>query len=253
MRYTDMRCAIVRNADSSLDHARFVASTSAPDRYGDIVAQNWDLASYKRNPIILLNHNANALPIGKGSVDVVDGALQVDVAFDMDDPIGAEVARKTKAGFMSAVSVGFNPIASTPRSQLPKDHVAYGTKGTYFEKAELLEVSVVTIPANGDAVSIRNFVNQHRAVKVSSLKHILDVEMRDDVVIVTYARHDLEEMPEEEEGMHEDDEDSKEEMSGHKDEEMPEQEEGMHEDDEDEETKNLTQYEREFLRYLIGE
>ena len=241
MRYSDMRCAIVRNADSPLDHARFVASTSAPDRYGDIVAQNWDLASYKRNPVILLNHNANALPIGKGSVDVVDGALQVDVAFDMDDPIGAEVARKTKAGFMSAVSVGFNPIASTPRSQLPKDHVAYGTKGTYFEKAELLEVSVVTIPANGDAVSIRNFVNQHRAVKVSNLKHILDVEMRDDVVIVTYARHDLEEMPEEEEG-YKDDED-KEDMAHEPD----------HEDDEDEETKNLTQYEREFLRYLIGE
>lgn len=252
MRYTDMRCAIVRNADNTFDHARFVASTSAPDRYGDVVAQNWDLASYKRNPVILLNHNANALPIGKGSVDVVDGALQVDVTFDMDDPIGAEVARKTKAGFMSAVSVGFNPIVSTPRSQLPKDHAAYGTKGTYFEKAELLEVSVVTIPANGDAVSVRNFLAQDRAVKVSQLKHILDVEMRDDVVVVTYARHD---MPEEQEGMHDDeDEDSKEEMSGHKDEEMPEQEEGMHDDDEDDkEDKYLTQYERDFLRYLIGE
>lgn len=253
MRYTDMRCAIVRNTDNTFDHARFVASTSAPDRYGDVVAQNWDLASYKRNPVILLNHNANALPIGKGSVDVVDGALQVDVTFDMDDPIGAEVARKTKAGFMSAVSVGFNPITSTPRSQLPKDHAAYGTKGTYFEKAELLEVSVVTIPANGDAVSVRNFLAQDRAVKVSQLKHILDVEMRDDVVVVTYARHD---MPEQEEGYKDDDE--KEDMAHEPDHDDDEKEDMAHEpdhddDEDDKEDKYLTQYERDFLRYLIGE
>ena len=246
MRYKNLQCSVVPiPADETKSgRARFVASTSKPDRYGDVIDQRgWSLAAYKRNPVILLNHNANSLPIGRGSVDVVDGSLQVDIEFDMGDPIGSEVARKTEAGYMSAVSVGFNPIESTPRSQLPKEDPAHASKGMYFSRAELLEVSVVTIPANGDAVSIKNFLHQDRSFRLSELKHILDVDVREDTVIVTYARlqpEEPEEEPEEEPPLDE-----------------PEEEAAYEpKDDEDEdstEEKNLTQNEREFLRYLIGE
>ena len=45
----------------------FVASTANPDRYGDVVDQKgWNLKAYERNPVVLLNHNPNQLPIGKG-------------------------------------------------------------------------------------------------------------------------------------------------------------------------------------------
>ena len=160
MEYRSLEAEIVTRAAAKGEKeiVSFVASTESPDRYGDIINQKgWSLDKYRKNPVILLNHNASQLPIGRGEVDVIDGQLMVDVEFDMGDPIAAEVARKTKAGFMGAVSVGFNAIDSTPRSSLPKDNPYYAKSGQYFEAAELLEISIVTIPANGEAVAAKSF------------------------------------------------------------------------------------------------
>ena len=142
MRYRSLNAEIVKTKEKSARPVvSFVASTANPDRYGDVINQaGWSLAKYRKNPVILLNHNANQLPIGRGEVDVIDGQLMVDIEFDMDDPIAAEVARKTKEGFMGAVSVGFNAIESTPRSMLSKDNPHYGKRGEYFERAELLKI-----------------------------------------------------------------------------------------------------------------
>ncbi len=189
MQYRSLDTEIVTRAarEGEKDIVSFVASTSNADRYGDIVNQNgWSLDQYRKNNVILLNHNASHLPIGRGEVAVVDGKLMVDVEFDMGDPMAAEVARKVKAGFMGAVSVGFNAISSTPRSMLNQDSPYYAPRGEFFEKAELLEISIVTIPANGDAVAAKNFIGSNRLFKLSELKHVLDVELDGDRVVVTY-------------------------------------------------------------------
>ena len=254
MQYRSLNAEIVKTKEKSARPVvSFVASTANPDRYGDVINQaGWSLAKYRKNPVILLNHNANQLPIGRGEVDVIDGQLMVDIEFDMDDPIAAEVARKTKDGFMGAVSVGFNSIESTPRSMLSKDSPHYGKRGEYFERAELLEISIVTIPANGEAVAAKNFIGQNRTFKLSQLKHIIDVEMDGDKVIVTYLMHEDErreedpEMPEEEERYH-DDEDPEEHTKA-KDEE--DKEEMAMDDDKDEEKSFLTQTERDFFALL---
>ena len=252
----NLQCEILRDAAKDSPVEAIKLTTANADRYGDVINQSgWDLSKYRQNPVILLNHNANSLPIGKGEVDVVDGKLMVDVEFDMDDPQAAEVARKTKAGFLNAVSVGFNPIDATPRSMLEKSHPAHGQSGQYFDKAELLEISIVTIPANGEAVAAKGYDMQNRNFKISNLKHILDVEMRDDVVVVTYARHD---MPEED--AMKPDEEIEEDRSYHDDEdeeskEDPDKEKGGHMDDEDEkdkEDKFLTPQERAFLNALLS-
>jgi len=257
MQYKSIDAEIVKGAEGERKNlVSFIASTASPDRYGDVINQKgWSLAKYRKNPVILLNHNANQLPIGRGEVDVIDGKLMVDIEFDMEDPIGAEVARKTKDGFMSAVSVGFNPIESTPRSMLSKDNPYYASRGEYFERAELLEISIVTIPANGEAVAAKNFIGNSRMFKVSDLKHIIDVEMDGDRVIVTYLMHederraeDPEEMPEEQEGHHDED---PEEMAYHDDES---EEMAMDdEDDKDKEKHFLTTIEREFLALFTNE
>ena len=124
MQYRSLDTEIVtrKAAEGQKDIVSFVASTSNADRYGDIINQNgWSLDKYRKNPVILLNHNASQLPIGRGEVEVIDGKLMVDVEFDMGDPVAAEVARKTKEGYMGAVSVGFNAISSTPRSMLNQE------------------------------------------------------------------------------------------------------------------------------------
>tara|TARA_R110001592_G_C13038581_1_gene739054 strand:- start:301 stop:1077 length:777 start_codon:yes stop_codon:yes gene_type:complete len=258
MIYKNLTCEILRDGTSKGDLVSFVASTSNADRYGDVINNKtgWNLKAYRANPVILLNHNANSLPIGKGSVDVVDGQLMVDVEFDMDDPQAAEVARKTKAGFLNAVSVGFNPIESTPRSMLEKSHPAHGLSGQYFDKAELLEISIVTIPANGEAVAAKGYNMNNRSFSVRNLKHILDVDVRDDVVIVTYAREDMpvdEEPPAdevEEAAMKDPDEDDLDIDEKYHDEDH---DEDLEDDDKDKEKDFLTPQERAFLRSLFTE
>ena len=137
------------------DRVVFTASTDTVDRYGDVIDQGgWDLAAYQRNPVVLLNHNATSLPIGRGHVEVVDGSLQVGIEFDRNDYQAVRIERKAREGYIHAVSVGFNPIEFSPRSELPTDHAHYTEKGgNLFSRSELLEVSVVTIPANSEATA----------------------------------------------------------------------------------------------------
>ena len=170
-----------QNQDGSNFKMSFVASTDSPDRYGDIVAvDGWELDAYRSNPIVLLNHDHNsALPIGKGNVRIAPEGLLIDVEFDMSDPKAAEVAGKVERGFMNAVSVGFAPIESTPRADLPEEHFAFTRSGgNFFSKAELLEVSIVTIPANPEAVAIaakdyryemRSFITQQIEAMIGAM------------------------------------------------------------------------------------
>lgn len=157
----------------------FIASTGTPDRYGDIVdPRGWNLENYEKNPIVLLNHNPNNLPIGRGNVRFSDDKLWkdrkllIDVDFDMNDPESARIAQKAKNGFLNSVSVGFNPKNSVKRSDLEEKHWAYSAKGgMFFESAELLEVSVVTIPANPEAVILQNYTVRELTDLVKKMIH----------------------------------------------------------------------------------
>ena len=232
----------------------YIASTSAEDRYGDIVSQNWELDNYKQNPIVLLNHNSQELPIARGSVDVVDGQLLIDVTFDMADPKAAEVARKAKDGFLNAVSVGFNPLQMISRSDLPADHFAHGDRGNFYQSSELLEVSIVTIPANGQATAAKSLSaledldlmqliidsRINKALEAMKEKHILEVEELEDRFVVSYLKAKPEEAEDAEEA---------EEIEAEEAEEAEEQEYYKEEEEEDKE-KGLSSEEKDFIQYL---
>ena len=227
----------------------FVASTETPDRYGDIISvRGWKLDSYKRNPIILLNHDSSALPIAKGNVHIKNNQLLVDVEFDMDDPQAASVARKVKKGFINAVSVGFQPLEAVARKDFKQDNPLYSRRGQFFKAAELLEVSIVTIPANSEATMlgknqglneayIRSIVQSE--LEAAEQKHILNVEETDDTIIITYAKPDLKEEEEEEEEVEELDLDEDEDT-----------EEMAYGEDDDEDSKEEKSYLNEISKYL---
>lgn len=196
-----------------LGSATFIASTDGADRYNDIVDQkSWLLESYRENAVILLNHRQDMLPIGKATrVEVIEGNLEIDVKFDMEDELGKEVARKVDGGFLSAVSVGFQPKKAINRSELPPEHPAYSkSAGQFFQENELLEISVVTIPANAAAVAkglnmqdMQTKKMLHAMIKeqilampidtLVTLKHILKIEETAESFIVTYAKTSSEE------------------------------------------------------------
>ena len=225
----------------------FVASTENSDRYGDVINQKgWSLEAYNRNPVVLLNHNSNSLPIGKGKVEIKDGQLMIDVEFDQEDELARKVESKVKNGYINAVSVGFNPIESKRRSELPKEHKAFGKRGMYFEKSELLEVSIVTIPANSDATAKQFNAIEKRISdleeSLAELKHILDVEVLEDGNFrITYASMSDDETEDlEEREMEPEDEDKIDEGYSPKDDDEEEKAHDEDHEDEDEMKSFLT-------------
>lgn len=140
----------LRRGVSSDDKLEFVMSDATIDRYGDIIDPNgWDWKNFESNPIALFNHNNN-FPMGKWSnIRVADGALRGDLTMA---PKGAseridELRALIDADILRAVSVGFIPLDSRPR----KDAHGYYI-GEEYVKQELIETSLVSIPANPSAV-----------------------------------------------------------------------------------------------------
>lgn len=155
MKQKYMACGVIKDivgGNGSQDMLTFRASTSSPDRDGDIIEpEGCDYAKYMKNPVFLWAHDwHDKLPIGKGVyVDVVPGShVDIGVKFDMDDPFAAEVKRKYENGFLNAVSIGFQPIEA---EEMLKDG---RFSGYHFTKWELLELSGVPIPANADALRL---------------------------------------------------------------------------------------------------
>ena len=182
---------------------KFVASTATPDRYNDVVAQDWDLSAYNRNPVVLFNHNPTQMPIGKGKAYVENDQLMLEVEFDQKDEMAKTIEQKVRDGFISAVSVGFQPLKSINRASLPADHPYHGKSGQFFSKSELLEVSIVTIPANNEATLSKQFTREIGLADVArSLiinKHIVSVQELDNGnYLVEFAGHSPEEEIEEE-------------------------------------------------------
>jgi HK97 family phage prohead protease len=119
----------------------FTISTASVDRMGDTIAiDGWHLTAYRKNPVVLYGHDSSALPIGRGVAFVDGDRLKGTVRFA---PNGAEVESQVANGFLSATSDGFMPLA------WKFNETRKG--GIDFLEQELLEFSVVPVPANSEA------------------------------------------------------------------------------------------------------
>jgi HK97 family phage prohead protease len=143
---------------SDMRALRFTISTGSVDREQDRIAlAGWDLANYRRNPVVLWGHDASRLPIGRAfDLQIDGGALKASVEFiPSDTPEGGQFAesvfRLARGGFIAATSVGFRPLAweyTTDKARGADDWFP----GIDFEQQELVELSVVTVPANPEAL-----------------------------------------------------------------------------------------------------
>jgi HK97 family phage prohead protease len=138
---------------------RFTISTDTVDREQDRIAlAGWDLANFRRNPVVLWGHDASRLPIGRAfDLTIEGGALKATVEFIPEDtPEGGSFAesvfRLARQGFIAATSVGFRPIKweyTNDQSRGADDWFP----GIDFQEQELVELSVVTVPANPEALA----------------------------------------------------------------------------------------------------
>lgn len=122
--------------------AGVVGSSGAIDRHGESLNPNgWSLTNYMSNPVILFGHDYRSLPIGKAlRVWVENDSLMFTIKF-ADTPMGNEVFQLFADEMLNAFSVGFIPVKWDETGEF-----------TYAEM-ELLELSVVTVPANPEALA----------------------------------------------------------------------------------------------------
>jgi len=121
-------------------HITGMASTNGTDRVGDIIeSEAWTkggLQNYLNNPVILFNHDYNQ-PIGRAiSLGTNDNGLQLKAKIAKS---AGHVGELIKEGVLGAFSVGFRVKDAEYMTE---------TDGYKIKDAELLEVSVVTVPAN---------------------------------------------------------------------------------------------------------
>ena len=132
----------------------FVFSDGSVDRYGDTIdAKGWVLAAFNANPVALFGHDAGSVEnvIGKAkNVRVQGDKLIGDIEFAEAsvNPNAETVYQLVKGGYLNTVSVGFQPIewAQTKDKSRPG--------GIDFKKQELMEISIVPVPANPNAVAL---------------------------------------------------------------------------------------------------
>ncbi|MBC8485069.1 MAG: HK97 family phage prohead protease [Bacteroidetes bacterium] len=123
-----------------------VASTGILDRDEEIIEPDgWVLDNFKLAPQLLWSHDSRLLPIGKVTkIDVMNGKLIFDAEFAVKDEFAKRVSDLMSDGFLSAFSVGFKPLKKEENR---------------FVEQELLEISVVNVPANPEARDSREYKN----------------------------------------------------------------------------------------------
>lgn len=136
---------------SASDPYEFVMSTESVDRVGDIiVAKGWDLSEFKLNPVALFMHDKTQ-PIGTWeNVKVVGKQLVGKLKLLEGGKLGRidEIRQLLEARIIRACSVGFIPLEKEPVS---KDADQFWGPFRYL-KSKLLECSVVSVPANAEAL-----------------------------------------------------------------------------------------------------
>ena len=158
MSKTIQRYFQVEAKESDSGTVTVIASAPTEDRMDDIVEAPWRLDRFKANPVIQWAHRYDIPPVGRAtSVTVEDGLLLATIEFDESDtnPLGQTVASQMRRGFLNAVSVGFAPGEAIDRRTFPEDDPRHGERGMVFRGSELLEISVVPIPANPEALALR--------------------------------------------------------------------------------------------------
>jgi len=133
----------------------FIISKEVVDRHLDLVEiETLKLSNYEKNTVVLLNHERNSIPIGKTykleSYSDLGGtkSLVAWVELNHHHSLYKQTLGSIRDGFLSGASVG---IKLTEQPKFDKTTNAYIVKN-----AELLEWSIVTIPANQETLSIKS-------------------------------------------------------------------------------------------------
>lgn len=184
--YDGLRTVVVTEFKAMEDnrfHAIF--STTAEDRDGDVIEQNFDIKNFAKNPVFLDSHRYDSIQriIGKvNNVAVINGKLQGDVEFALDNELGLLAAKLVEKGFLNATSIGF----------IPRE---FDEKGNIV-RSEILEISAVGVPSNPEALFEKGVKQEEIDEIKSEIKKTLEDEQPEEESESTPEAPESEDEPE---------------------------------------------------------
>lgn len=155
-----MATAIMQKTLDSLKEAsgtgtfKFVISTDDEDRQGEKVNQaGLDFGNYMKNPVVLWSHKYDEPPVGVTTRIYKEGGKTIAEGKWASTALAQELRKLYDEGIINACSIGF----------IPKELDADGNT----QKGEVLEYSIVSVPANPFALSQR--MVQERKIDLNML------------------------------------------------------------------------------------
>ena len=162
------------------------------DRYSDrIIAKGVDLEKYRANPIVLAFHNSWDFPIGSTikawydkETDSVKGwVLFYDANID-DSGFAESVFKFASSGAVKTGSIGFIPKKARRPTDEEKKEFGMQEWGVVYEEIELLEYSIVPLPANPSSMQepiSKGFFSRKTLEKLKEIKPFTDANETKDL------------------------------------------------------------------------
>lgn len=153
--------AEIAEVDAEERTLRFVISTESPDRDRDTIhASGWRLDNYRKNPVVLFGHMYREPPVGQALSVAADTGKLVSIAkfATREEYAFADTIYRLLLGkYLRATSVGFQPQEWSYDEE----------RGGYnFIEQELLEYSIVPVPANPEALMLA----RSKGINITPLK-----------------------------------------------------------------------------------
>ncbi len=169
--------ATEKAADGDTGTFKMVITTSDLDRYQEVISMDgWELDHYLKNPVVLWGHDHFTLPVGVTQrLYKEDGKLIAEGKF-APHAHAQEIRRLYDAGVIRASSVGF----------LEKER-----QGNLITRAELIEWSFVSVPANPYALTLA--MEKELSINELVMKGFMFVEKKDADATVEEPEEEAEE------------------------------------------------------------
>lgn len=159
---------------------KFIVNTENVNSYGyRILTEGIDTAQYERNPVVLFMHDRGDYKpsgdevIGKARLAIENNILLAYITFDSENEFASKIEKKVAGGFINMCSMWADPIETTldPKLALP------GQQYETVTKCKLIEISIVDIGGNDDALRLSGGKSKHKLQllnqnKMSELKVI---------------------------------------------------------------------------------
>lgn len=123
----------------------FIVSDESINSYGFVIrTAGIDTTGFSKNPVMFYQHERKSGVIGRWDNIRVSGTqLLADAVFDENTPLGREVQQRVESGFIRSASIGIGNV---------RKEFVNGTETVVG--CELMEISIVDIPANRNAVKL---------------------------------------------------------------------------------------------------